>query len=115
MKECGVRRLVVLSALGVGESARLANFVVKALVIDWFLKIPFQDHERQEQLVKASGLDWVIARPSRLTNGPARKRYEKRVAVQRVPSSISRADVASFLVDACEGEEWVGKAVHLGG
>lgn len=115
MKEFGVRRLVILSALGVGESVRLANFVLKALVINWLLKIPFQDHERQEQLVKESGLDWVIARPSRLTDGPARKQYEKRVAIQPVPGMISRADVASFLVDACENEQWVGKAVQLGG
>ena len=115
MKEFGVRRLVVLSALGVGESVQLANFVLKALVINWLLKIPFQDHERQEQLVKGSGLDWVIARPSRLTNGPARKQYEKRVAIEPVPSMISRADVAGFLIDACESQQWVGKAVQLGG
>jgi hypothetical protein len=33
----------------------------------------------------------------------------------RVPSTISRADVADFMVDACESPTWVGKAVHLGG
>jgi hypothetical protein len=32
-----------------------------------------------------------------------------------VPSSISRADVADFLVEACEGTTWVGHAVQLGG
>ena len=115
MKEFKVRRLVVLSALGVGDSAKLANIVVKALVIGWLLKVPFQDHERQEQLVKESGLDWVIARPSRLTHGAAQRRYEKRVALQPVPSSISRADVAHFLVEAAESDKWLGKAVQLGG
>lgn len=115
MKEFGVRRLVVLSALGVGESVRLANAFLKVVAIGWILKIPFQDHERQEQLVKESGLDWVIVRPTRLTDGPARKQYEKRVEIQPVPSSISRADVADFLVQACESEQWVGRAVQLGG
>jgi len=115
MKEFKVRRLVVLSALGVADSAKLVNFAVKALVIHWLLKVPFQDHERQEQLVKESGLDWVIARPSRLTNGSAQRRYKKGVALQPVPSSISRADVAHFLVEAAESDKWVGKAVQLGG
>jgi hypothetical protein len=32
-----------------------------------------------------------------------------------VPSSISRADLADFLVEACESATWLGKAVQLGG
>jgi uncharacterized protein YbjT (DUF2867 family) len=115
MKAQGVRRLSVLSALGTGESRRLANFIVDRLVISFLLKVPFEDHERQERLVRDSGLDWVIARPGRLTNGPARKRYVKKTAIEKVPSSISRADVADFLVEAVEGDTWVRQAVQLGG
>jgi uncharacterized protein YbjT (DUF2867 family) len=115
MKKAGVKRLVVLSALGVGDSRPLLNQVARLLMADFLVKIPFQDHERQEAQVRASGLDWVIARPGRLTNGVARGRYVKTSAIERVPSSISRADLAGFLVEACEGTTWVGKAVHLGG
>jgi hypothetical protein len=32
-----------------------------------------------------------------------------------MPSSIARADVADFMVAACESMTWVGKAVQLGG
>jgi hypothetical protein len=32
-----------------------------------------------------------------------------------VPSSISRADVAAFLVESCASPTFVGKAVELGG
>ena len=115
MKKAGVKRLVALSAVGVGETRRLLNPVIRALAADFLLKVPFEDHERQEQLVRESGLDWVIARPTRLTNGPARGRYLKKAAVERVPGSISRADVASFLVEACEASTWVGHAVQIGG
>ncbi len=115
MKASGVRRLVVLSAFGVGETRRLVGFLTDKLVISGILRVPFQDHERQEQLVRESGLDWVIARPTRLTNGPARGRTVKAAAVERVPGSVSRADVAAFLVEACQVEAWVGKAVQLGG
>ncbi len=115
MKAKGVRRLVILSAFGVGESRALASFLVDKLVISLVLRRPFEDHERQEQLAKASGLEWVIARPGRLTNGPARRQYVKTADLRRSPASISRADVADFLVEAAETDVWVGKAVQLGG
>jgi uncharacterized protein YbjT (DUF2867 family) len=115
MKKSGVKRLVVLSALGAGDSRPLLNPIVAAMMIGFLLKVPYADHDRQEQQVQASGLDWVIARPGRLTNGPAKGRYVKKIAIEPVPSSISRADVAAFLVEACEVPTWVGHAVQLGG
>jgi uncharacterized protein YbjT (DUF2867 family) len=115
MKKAGVRRLAVLSALGVGESRRLMNPIVRVLVVDGLLRVPFEDHARQEAQVEASGLEWVIARPGRLTSGPARHRYVKTASIERVPMSISRADVADFLVDACVTPDWIGRAVQLGG
>lgn len=115
MRASGVRRLVVLSALGAGETARLLPGPVRLLLRNFLLKVPFADHDVQEKLVMESGLDWVIARPGRLTDGPAKHRYVKRNELVRVPSAISRADVAHFLVDACEQVEWVGSGVQLGG
>jgi uncharacterized protein YbjT (DUF2867 family) len=115
MKAHGVRRLVVLSALGTGESRKLMNFFFEKLVVSFLLKGPFEDHERQEAQVRASGLDWVIARPGRLSNGPARKQYVVRTAVEPGASSISRADLADFLVSAADRDTWVGHAVQLGG
>lgn len=115
MKQANVKRLVVLSALGTGESRKLANAFVRIVLMDWVLKLPFEDHERQEQQVMQSGLDWVIARPSGLSNGPARGTYQKKIAVESVPARISRADVADFLVEACESSAWLGHAVQLGG
>jgi uncharacterized protein YbjT (DUF2867 family) len=115
MKAHGIRRLAVLSALGAGESRKIAGFLVDKLVIPYLLKGPFEDHERQEKRVRESGLDWVIARPSRLTNGPARHKYVQKVALEPVPSSIARADVADFLVSAVEVDTWLARAVQLGG
>ncbi len=115
MRLHGVRRLVVLSALGTGDSRKLVNFFVDKLLVSFLLRVPFEDHERQERLVRGSGLDWVIARPGRLTNGPSRRQYVKKTAVEPVPGSISRADLADFLVEAAEVNDWVGHAVQLGG
>ena len=114
MKQAGVKRLVILSALGVGESRKLMNFIVAKIVIDYILRAPFADHERQEKLVMASGLDWVIARPGRLSNGPATGHYEKQAELIKVASSIARHDVADFLLEAATSDTWLRKTVHLG-
>jgi hypothetical protein len=58
----------------------------------------------------------VIVRPGMLTDGPATKNYVKPPGPERVSrswsSSISRADLADFLVEAAEVDTWVGKGVQ---
>jgi putative NADH-flavin reductase len=115
MKAHQLRRLVVLTARGTGDSVAAYNPVLRVLVRGLVLKHNFDDHDRQEALTRESGLDWVIARPSALTNGPARRRYRTETEVVPVPGTISRADVAEFMVDAIETDRWIGKAVLLGG
>jgi uncharacterized protein YbjT (DUF2867 family) len=110
-----VKRLVVLSAFGVGESLAHSPFFLAKFLIPFVLTASYEDHERQEKLVTASDLDWVIVRPTRLTDGPARRRYVKEASPKPVPNSISRADVADFMVEAATVDAWVRRAVHLGG
>jgi uncharacterized protein YbjT (DUF2867 family) len=116
MKKHGVRRLVILSALGVGESREAMGILLRVLMVDGILKPAYRDHDVQERLTRESGLDWTIARPTRLTNGPARGKYARSErANAKVPSSISRGDVADFMVDACTSRDTIGKVIQLGG
>ena len=115
MKEHGVRRLVALSANGVGDSYPTASWFQRTFLIARLLKFPYRDHEVQERLIRESGLDFVIARPTRLTNGKAKGKYTRSPEPVSVPSTISRADLAAFLVESCESAEFVGRAVELGG
>jgi uncharacterized protein YbjT (DUF2867 family) len=115
MKAHGCRRLVVLSAHGVGDSKPAQSWFQRTFLIDRLLKGFFRDHEVQERLTEESGLDFVIARPTRLTNGKAKGKYVRTTELIRVPASISRADVADFLVEACGSKTWVGQRVQLGG
>jgi nucleoside-diphosphate-sugar epimerase len=117
MKASGVRRIVVLSAIGVGESRKISGWIAEKFLFGMLFKLPYSDHEVQENDTRASGLEWVIARPARLTNGPATTTYIKRASLERVPWSwaISRADVADFLVEAAVTDTWVGKGVQMGG
>jgi len=115
MKEYGVKRLVVLSAHGVGDSYHAASWFQRTFMIGMLIKYSFLDHDVQERMVRESGLEYVIARPTRLTNGKAKGKYTRTTELVRVPESISRADLADFLVKSCESQTFVGKAVELGG
>ncbi len=115
IKEHGVKRLVVLSAYGVGDSESVASWFLKTFFIDRLLKGFYRDHDVQERMTRESGLDFVITRPTFLTNGRAKGKYVRTAELISVSWPISRADVADFMVEASESATWVGKAVQLGG
>ena len=115
MKEHSVKRLVVLSAHGVGDSYHAASWLQRTLLIGGLLKNVFRDHDVQERMVRESGLDFVIARPTRLNNGKAKGKFTRTTELKFLSSSISRADVAAFLIESCESQAFVGKAVELCG
>ncbi len=115
MKEHGVKRLVILSAHGVGESKPAASWFQRTFLIGALLKGFYSDHDVQERVAQDSGLDFVIARPTRLTNGKAKGKYVRTAELISVPATISRSDVADFMVEACESTTFVRKGVQLGG
>ncbi|MGY1609435.1 NAD(P)-dependent oxidoreductase [Geodermatophilus sp. SYSU D00700] len=68
MREQGVSRLVVQSSYGVGETRDRLPLSAR-LVFALLLRPQIDDHERQERLVRDSGLDWTIVQPVYLTDG----------------------------------------------
>src|SRR5262245_23456105 len=114
MQAIGPRRLLVVSAAVLFEDAGLLAAILRRTL----LKNVAADSAEMERAVMASGLDWTIARPPRLTHGPLTTRY--RVESGRLPGrsglgSISRADVAHFLLGELEGGGHVGRIVGLVG
>jgi hypothetical protein len=80
-------------------------------LIPLFLRNVFADKEIQEHMIRESGLDWVIVRPTALTNGP----HTGRCLVGSIghwffPSKISRADVAEFLLRQVVSNEYLRKS-----
>ena len=109
MDHAGVRRLVYLSMLGVGDSGKQLGFVDRYVVLPLLLRNVVTDHARKESLIKQSRWDWVIVRPPRLTNGPYTGRYQsgEDVRERTLLASISRADVADFMVKQFVDERYV--------
>lgn len=108
MRQHGVRRLVVESAFGAGESLAQAG-LPERLIFATLLRAPYQDKNIMEPEIRASGLEWTLLRPTRLTNGPQTGRY----TVETSPpgsKSVSRADVAAAMLRAVEERLWIGEA-----
>jgi len=115
MEEAGVRRLIVMSALGVGVTRAIAPAFPR-LMYSLFLRAIFADKAAGEAIVTASGLDWTIVHPPLLTNGPVTGRYiaTESPALSGLPK-ISRADVAHFMVRALATGEWSRRRVIVTG
>jgi putative NADH-flavin reductase len=111
MRAAGVPRLVAITGFGAGDSRRALS-LPERLGHDLILGRVYADKTRQEELVKASALDWTIVRPTILTDGPAGGRYEVLDEPERWRNGlISRRDVAAFVVDMLERGAFTGRDV----
>ncbi|HEX5093568.1 MAG TPA: NAD(P)H-binding protein [Burkholderiales bacterium] len=113
MQHENVRRLVIVSAMGVGGSRRDAPLVPR-LVYRLLLGDIFADKLAGEAVVRASSLDWTFLYPTLLTDGPRSGRYRaaERLALRGMPR-ISRADVADFALRILSDAAWSGKIAML--
>jgi len=115
MQREGVQRLVLVSAMGVGDSRRDAPLVPR-LMYRLLLNDIFADKLDGERVVRESGLDWTFLYPTLLTDGPLTGRYRaaERLKLRGMPR-ISRADVADFALRALAERRWFGKIAALSG
>jgi uncharacterized protein YbjT (DUF2867 family) len=109
MRHHGIRRLVCQSTLGAGESVGNLNFYWKYVMFGALLRPAFKDHQEQEALVRASGLDWTIVRPAAFTDGPIGGAYVHGFApdVRDLTFDISRADVARFMLEQADNRGYL--------
>ena len=115
MQAHGVRRLICQSTLGAHESWSNLNFFWKRIMFGALLAPVFRDHELQESLVRASGLDWTIVRPSAFTDAPVRGAFKEAVRPddRALKLKIPRADVADFLRRQLHDASYLRRAVGI--
>jgi putative NADH-flavin reductase len=113
MERSGVRRLLVVSAFGVGESLRDAPLVPR-IMHRLLLTDIFADKKAAEDDLRRSSVDWTVAYPVLLTNGPLTGTYRvgERLALSGMPK-ISRADVAHFILSQLDRRDYVRKIAVL--
>jgi putative NADH-flavin reductase len=128
MKSTGVRRIVAVSAAPIGTvpsperpqpprydpgDGPLIRYVLGPM-IKVVLRRRYADLARMEEVLRDSCLDWTVVRPPKLTDKPLtgryRTEYERNI---RGGWSISRADVAHFMLRALEQPETISRTIGI--
>ncbi|MBM7481146.1 MULTISPECIES: NAD(P)-dependent oxidoreductase [Bradyrhizobium] len=111
MKAEQVSRLVCITGMGAGDSAGHGGFVADNVIFPLLLKKVYTDKDRQEAIVKDSGLDWVLVRPSILNNKPGRGSVRALTDLSGFHGgSIAREDVATFVLDQVRADTWLHRS-----
>lgn len=114
MASHGVRRSLWVSSFGAGDSLKQMGWLSQTLIVKGFLRQAIQEKNAQEQIILASGGDWIIARPGGLTDGPLTGTYRVTGPGDKVGRpSISRADVADFMLKNLTDTRYTRRAVGL--
>ena len=106
MNRSRVKRLVILSAAAhfPGIPNRIASFIMRNHM---------RDSLAMEEIVEASGLDWTIARPPRLTQDDYLTYRSREGAAPKMGFTLARRAVAAFMLDAIEQKKHFHKIVGI--
>lgn len=114
MKAEQVSRLIAVTGLGAGDSKGHGGFLFDNLIYPLLLRKVYADKNRQEAIVKGSDLDWTIVRPSILNNKQEHKPVRALTDLSDVHGgTISRKDVATFLLDQVTSSTWLKKTPFI--
>ncbi len=114
MRRYRVHRLVCLAPAPAKESWVRRGLLGK-LLSPFLPRHGAHDWERLLASIRGSPLEWVLVRPTRLTDEPARGLYQVSVGWAEVPEGIARADVAAFMLEQLEGRRYIRLTPVLGG
>jgi putative NADH-flavin reductase len=108
MNASGVARLVIVSAAVLFPESGLYFAFFR-----WLTKHHARDLRSMEQVVQASGLEWTIARPPRLTKSPNPGYHALAGALPRDRHAMSFRAVAAFMMDSVENRSHIREIVGL--
>ena len=109
-----VKRFIYLSFLAVGDSRNNAGFLLKNIVSK-IVHNEIEDHEEKESAVRSSSLEWTIVKPPKLTNGKHKGVYRsgENIKAGSILPTMSRADVADFMLSQLTDRTFIRKAVSI--
>jgi len=115
MEQQGVNRIIYLSSIGAGESRLFMPIYIRYFIADIMLRLPLADHTANEKRIANSKLHWTLVRPAELNDnliteiiyhGAGKTKLKRK-------SSISRSNVAAFMLQQLTEIEYMNKSVWL--
>ncbi|MFT5137217.1 MAG: putative NADH-flavin reductase [Arenicella sp.] len=112
--DAAVNRILTITGIGAGDSKGHGGIFYDRMLNPLLLKADYADKTRQENILKSSDSSWTIVRPGFLIDAASSKDYRVLNKTEGLVSgSISRADVAHFLMAALEYDSHVRETVFL--
>jgi uncharacterized protein YbjT (DUF2867 family) len=111
MKAEHVTRLIAITGIGAGDSRGHGGFLFDRLIFPLLLRKVYADKNRQEAIVRDSGLEWVLVRPAILNDKTGGKSVRALTDLRDFHGgTISRVDVASFVLDQTRADTWLHRS-----
>ncbi|MEI8087335.1 MAG: NAD(P)-binding oxidoreductase [Paludibacter sp.] len=115
MEQEGVNRMIYLSSIGAGDSRWFMPLPLRILIADIFLRVPLADHTANEKRIAKSKLQWTVVRPGGLNDDLISEilTHGSEATKLKGSPSISRTNVAAFILQQLTDSEYVNKNVWL--
>jgi uncharacterized protein YbjT (DUF2867 family) len=111
MKAEQVSRLVCITGLGAGDSVGHGGFLFDNVIFPLLLRKVYADKNRQEAIVRDSGLDWTLVRPAILNDTPGRGAIRALTDLSSFHGgAIAREDVARFVLEQLTADTWLRRS-----
>jgi putative NADH-flavin reductase len=110
MEYKSISRFIYLSFAGVRESRDQVGLMIK-YIAPKLLSTEIARHEDSEKIIKQSRLNWTIVRPPTLTNNKPTAHFQsgESISAKGLFVSISRADVAGFMIGQLTDRSFIQK------
>jgi putative NADH-flavin reductase len=108
------QKLISVTGIGAGETKGHGGFLYDKILNPLLLKSIYADKDRQEAIIKASKVEWLIVRPGFLTDGERTGKYRVIDDLSGIKAGkISRLDVADFILKQLTNPTHFGKTPLL--
>lgn len=112
MKQAGVKRLISMTGAGVSDPDDVfqGSGVILTKMLELVQPDRIADGRAHAEVIRASSTDWTIIRCPKLTDGPKTTNYQTGYIKAGLFDTISRADVADFILRCLEEREYIHSA-----
>lgn len=113
MQDQGVHRILAVTAMGISDNRYRLGLYYTLFLQPLMLWPYFRDKERQEKILKESGLNYTIIRPAQFIPGKAKSNYRhgEKLGSYVLTPLVSRATVARFILDEIQRRRYERTAV----
>ncbi len=112
MKTNGIKRLIAISSFGAALGVKRPGLRRKIYL--FFRRKYYGDMREMERMVLNGGINATVVRAPMLHDRPPRNKYLKTNDGTLPPGvAVSRADLATFILDELEADEHIGEIVAI--